>query len=198
MDIPQNPTLFTKPPMAVANTRETIPIPKMAQNSCDYEAELTIVMRSDCKDVSPENALDYVAGYTAGNDLSCRDWQLQTSKAGKPPQWTFSKSFDKFAPLGPCIVRADLLGDASGLGVKTWVNGELRQEAQTGDLCFGVRELVSALSRGTTLQAGSLIMTGTPGGVGMGFKPPRYLSDGDEVVVEIGGIGRVVNEVHFE
>jgi 2-keto-4-pentenoate hydratase/2-oxohepta-3-ene-1,7-dioic acid hydratase in catechol pathway len=139
-----------------------------------------------------------VAGYTTGNDVSCRDWQMDKDKAGMMPQWSFSKSFDKYAPLGPCITSTEILGDASGLKLKTSVNGEARQESDTGDLVFGVRKLVSFLSTGQTLQAGSLIMTGTPGGVGFGMKPPVWLKDGDEVVVEIEGIGKVVNVMKFE
>ena len=152
----------------------------------------------DCKDVSKEQALDYVAGYVSGNDVSCRDWQMEKDKAGMMPQWSFSKSFDKYAPLGPCITSSKILGDASGLSLKTYVNGELRQDSNTSDLCFGVRDLVSFFSTGQTLQAGSLIMTGTPGGVGIGMKPPKYLRDGDEVIVDIEGIGKVVNTMKFE
>lgn len=143
------------------------------------------------------------------------------------PQWSFSKSFDKYAPLGPCIASTKLLGDGGNLAMKVYVNGELRQDTNTSDLCFGVRKLVSFLSTGQTLQAGSLIvslscsftysvgclgrrgssrefgltgdqMTGTPGGVGIGMKPPKYLKDGDEVVVDIEGIGKVVNTMKFE
>lgn len=125
---------------------------------------------------------------------------MDKDKAGMMPQWSFSKSFDKYAPLGPAIVSPQALerGDASGLALRTWVNGEKRQESDTGDLVFGVKKLVSFLSTGQTLAAGSLIMTGTPGGVGFGFKPPVWLKDGDEVVVEIEGIGKVVNTMKFE
>ncbi|KAK1809829.1 hypothetical protein LTR12_015819 [Friedmanniomyces endolithicus] len=154
--------------------------------------------RKPCKNVSEADALSYVAGYVSSNDVSCRDWQMEKDKAGMMPQWSFSKSFDKYAPLGPCIVSTKLLGDAGGLAMKTFVNGELRQDTNTSDLCFGVRKLVSVFSTGQTLEAGSLIMTGTPGGVGFGMKPPKWLKDGDEVVVEIEGIGKVVNKMHFE
>ncbi|GAB7358880.1 hypothetical protein MBLNU230_g4103t1 [Neophaeotheca triangularis] len=197
-DLPENPTIFTKPGPAVGDTRHPTPIPKIAQAQCDYEAELTIVIGKDCKNVSKENALDYVAGYTAGNDVSCRDWQMEKSKAGMMPQWSFSKSFDKYAPLGPAVVSTSVLGDGSGLDLKSFVNGELRQSSNTADLCFGVRDIVAFCSTGQTLQKGSLIMTGTPGGVGFGFKPPKWLKDGDEVTVEIGGIGKCVNVMKFE
>lgn len=114
------------------------------------------------------------------------------------PQWCFSKSFDKYAPLGPAIVSTKLLGEAKELRLTTFVNGEERQNSDTSDLCFGVRKLVSFLSTGQTLEAGSLIMTGTPGGVGIGMKPQKFLKDGDEVVVDIEGIGKVVNVMKFE
>lgn len=123
---------------------------------------------------------------------------MEKDKAGMMPQWSFSKSFDKYAPLGPAIVSPKLLGDASGLRLTTKVNGEERQNVGTSDLCFGVKKLVSFLSTGQTLKKGSLIMTGTPGGVGLGMKPAVFLKDGDEVVVEIEGIGKVVNVMKFE
>ncbi|EMF14057.1 fumarylacetoacetate hydrolase family protein [Sphaerulina musiva SO2202] len=197
-DLPENPTLFIKSPMTVADTRQPTPIPKLGQLQLDYEGELTIVIGKDAKNVSEEDALSYVAGYTSSNDVSCRDWQMEKSKAGMMPQWSFSKSFDKYAPLGPAIVSTSVLGDASGLTLRTMVNGEERQNSNTSDLCFGVKKLVSFLSTGQTLQAGTLIMTGTPGGVGLGFKPQKFLKDGDEVVVDIEGIGKVVTTMQFE
>ena len=142
---------------------------------CDYEGELTVLIGKDCKNVSEADAIDYVAGYMSGNDVSCRDWQMEKDKAGMMPQWSFSKSFDKYAPLGPCIASTKLLGDASGLRMQTRVNGEGRQDTNTSDLCFNVRQLVSFLSQGQTLQAGSCIMTGTPGGVGIGQKPAESI-----------------------
>jgi 2-keto-4-pentenoate hydratase/2-oxohepta-3-ene-1,7-dioic acid hydratase in catechol pathway len=155
------------------------------------------VIGKDGKDISEHDALDYVAGYVVSNDVSCRDWQMEKDKAGMMPQFSFSKSFDKYLPLGPAIVSPALLGDGSGLSLKTWVNGELRQDSNTDDLCFGVRKLLSFLSQGQTLQAGSVIITGTPGGVGYAMDPQVFLKDGDEVVVEIGGIGKLVNTIAF-
>ncbi|KIX94869.1 uncharacterized protein Z520_09559 [Fonsecaea multimorphosa CBS 102226] len=197
-DIPTNPTLFIKPGQAVGDTRAPIPVPKLSQSKCDYEGELTIVIGKDAKNVSEEQALDYVAGYVVGNDVSCRDWQLDKDKAGMMPQWCFGKSFDKYAPVGPAIVSPKILGDASGLRLQTYVNGELRQDSDTSDLCFGVRKLVSFYSTGQTLEAGSLIMTGTPGGVAAAMKIPQYLQDGDEVVVEIERIGKLRNIIKFD
>lgn len=190
--------MFTKPGPAVADYGEDIPIPVIAQQQCDYEGEMTIVIGKDAKNVTEENALDYVAAYTVGNDVSARDWQRETDKAGPVPQWSFSKSFDKYAPLGPALVATHILGDADKQGLKTIVNGEVRQNGSTSDLCFGVRKLVAYCSQGQTLQKGSLIMTGTPGGVGLFMKPPTFLKDGDEVTVEIEGIGRLTNKMAFE
>ena len=157
-----------------------------------------ILIGRDGKDISESDALEYVAGYTAGNDVSARDWQREADKAGPVPQWTFSKSFDKYAPLGPALVASHVLGAADKQSLRTLVNGEVRQESNTEDLCFGVRQLVAFCSQGQTLQKGSLIMTGTPGGVGLFMKPPEFLKDGDEVSVEIGGIGTVSNRMKFQ
>ncbi|KJX93840.1 hypothetical protein TI39_contig4247g00009 [Zymoseptoria brevis] len=198
-DLPANPTLFIKSSQTVTSTRKPIPIPPLGQPQCDYEGELTIVIGRDGRNISEADALSYVAGYVSSNDVSCRDWQMEKDKAGMMPQWCFSKSFDEYAPLGPAIVSPEVLGDAGGLQLITRVNGEERQKSSTGDLCFGVRKLVSFLSTGQTLKRGSLIMTGTPGGVGWGQKPNSiYLKDGDEVEVEIEGIGKVVNTMAFE
>ena len=157
-----------------------------------------VVIGKDAKNVSESEALDYVAGYTAGNDVSARDWQRESGKAGPVPQWTFSKSFDKYAPLGPCLVATQVLGGAEKLSLRTLVNGEVRQETNTEDLCFGVAKLVAFCSQGQTLQKGSLVMTGTPGGVGLFMKPPAFLKDGDIVEVDIEGIGRLRNRMAFE
>jgi 2-keto-4-pentenoate hydratase/2-oxohepta-3-ene-1,7-dioic acid hydratase in catechol pathway len=196
--LPTCPTVFTKPGPSVANHGEDIPIPKIAQAQCDYEGELVVVIGKDAKNVSQADALDYVAGYTVGNDVSARDWQREAGKAGPVPQWTFSKSFDKYAPLGPVLVASHVLGEADGLSLRKVVNGEVRQESNTSDLCFGVRKLVEFCSQGQTLQKGSLIMTGTPGGVALFMKPPAFLQHGDEVTVEIGKIGRFMNRIAFE
>lgn len=174
-----------------------MPIPKIAQGQCDYEGELIVVIGRDGKDIPESEALDYVAGYTVGNDISARDWQREPGKAGPVPQWTFSKSFDRYAPLGPCIISTELLGEANGKPLETLVNGEVRQRSNTADLWFGVRRLVAFCSQGQTLQKGSLIMTGTPGGVGLFMKPPQFLKHGDEVCVRVGGIGMLRNTIHF-
>jgi 2-keto-4-pentenoate hydratase/2-oxohepta-3-ene-1,7-dioic acid hydratase in catechol pathway len=151
------------------------------------------------KNISKENALDYIAGYVASNDVSARTWQRDPAYAGGVPQWCFSKGFDKYAPLGPMIVSPKVVGDASKLRLQTWVNGELRQDTETSDLLFGVKEIVSFISQGTTLVQGTVIMTGTPAGVAMGMKPkPRYLNDGDIVKVTVEHLGSVRNKMVWE
>lgn len=152
-----------------------------------------------CKDVPASSALDYIAGYTAGNDVSARSWQRDPALAGGVPQWCFSKGFDRWCPVGPMIVSPKVLDNAHGLSIKTWVNGELRQDSDTGDLLFGVPEIVAFVSQGTTLPKGTVIMTGTPAGVAMGMKPePKWLKNGDVVYVEIGGIGRLWNKMVYD
>ena len=189
--------MFTKPSPAVADHDADIPIPPIAQQQADYEGELVILIGEDAKDVSEADSLRYVAGYTAGNDISARDWQREPDKAGPIPQWSFSKSFDKYAPLGPCLVSSHILGEADKQELKTLVNGQERQRGNTSDLCFGVRQLIAFCSQGQTLQKGSLIMTGTPGGFGLFMKPPVFLQHGDVVEVEIEGIGRLTNGIQF-
>ncbi|KAJ8606150.1 hypothetical protein MRB53_041157 [Persea americana] len=197
-DPPTVPTMFLKPRDTIHDTRKAVPIPKFGQAKCDYEGELGIVIGKEAKNVLKADALSYVAGYVVANDVSCRDWQMDKDKAGYQPQWCFSKSFDKYAPLGPAIISSRLLGDASGLKLQTFCNGELRQDSTTSDLYFGVADIIAFLSTGQTLHPGDVILTGTPGGVILGMKSPVWLKDGDEVKVEIEGIGRVVNTMKFE
>ena len=151
------------------------------------------------KNISEDNALDYIAGYMSSNDVSARKWQRDPAYAGGVPQWCFSKGFDKYAPLGPMLVSPNVVGAADHLDLKTWVNGELRQHSNTSDLLFGVRKIVAFISQGTTLEKGTVIMTGTPAGVAMGMKPcPKYLKDGDVVEVEIEHLGSCKNRMVFE
>jgi len=150
------------------------------------------------RDIPKESALDHIAGYCVSNDVSARAWQRDPDKAGVVPQWCFSKGFDKFAPLGPVLVSPALVGNASDLHLRTFVNGEERQRTSTSDLIFGVEDIITFCSQGTTLEAGTIIMTGTPSGVAMGMKPPKYLTDGDVVEVTITGLGSVRNRMVFE
>ncbi|KAF2219602.1 hypothetical protein BDZ85DRAFT_291701 [Elsinoe ampelina] len=195
---PPYPFIFFKPNTTVCGHGDDVIIPKIAQDEqADYEGELCMVIGRDAKDVSVENALDYVAAYTVGNDISSRKLQRDPALAGKVPQWGFSKGFDTFAPLGPCLVSASLVADPAKLHLQTIVNGQVRQDEMVSDLLFDCAYLVSYLSQGTTLQKGSVIMTGTPGGVGAGMNPAQYLKPGDEMRVVISGIGTLVNGVKF-
>lgn len=158
-------------------------------DSLDYETELAVILGRDAKNVAEEDAFDYVLGYTIVNDVSARN--LQTGHK----QWYFGKGLDGFTPMGPCIVTKDEFAQPPAQAIRTWVNGELRQEAVTDALIFGIAHVICELSQGMTLQAGTIIATGTPAGVGMGFDPPKFLQKGDVVRCQIEGIGVLENTV---
>jgi len=190
--IPEFPVVFFKNPASVQNPGDPIVLPRhQRSDKVDYECELAFVIGKTCKNVKAADAFDYVLGYTVGNDVSARDWQKEWG--GR--QWCKGKSFDTFCPLGPCIVTPDELPDPRTLGLRTVLNGETMQESNTADMIFGVAELVEFLSGSTTLLPGTVVMTGTPSGVGMARTPPVYLQPGDEVTVEIEGIGALTNPV---
>jgi 2-keto-4-pentenoate hydratase/2-oxohepta-3-ene-1,7-dioic acid hydratase in catechol pathway len=149
------------------------------------------VIGKTCKNVTNEHALDYVLGYTCTNDISARDWQREWGGG----QYCRGKTFDTFAPLGPCITTADEIPNPQDLMIKTTVNGEIRQNSSTSGMLFGVAEIIAFLSGSTTLPAGSVIQTGTPHGVGMAQKPPVYLKAGDHMTIEIDKIGALTNPV---
>lgn len=155
----------------------------------DYEAELAVILKKDAYCVSKEEAKDYIFGYTVINDVSARDVQTRHK------QWYFGKSLDGFLPMGPCIVSADEIAYPPKLPIRSYVNGELRQDSNTELLIFDIDHVISELSQGMTLRAGTIIAMGTPAGVGMGFEPPKFLKTGDVVVCEIEGIGRITNPV---
>lgn len=158
-------------------------------DSLDYETELAVILGRDALRVPEAEAYEYVFGYTILNDVSARN--LQTGHK----QWTFGKGLDGFAPMGPCIVTKDAFSQPPALPIRTWVNGELRQEAVTDQLIFSISHIIHELSQGMTLKAGTVIATGTPAGVGMGFDPPKFLGKGDVVRCEIEGIGVLENTV---
>ncbi|MBQ5584155.1 MAG: fumarylacetoacetate hydrolase family protein [Ruminiclostridium sp.] len=158
-------------------------------DSLDYETELAVILGKDAVNVSEEDAFDYVFGYTIVNDVSARN--LQTGHK----QWYFGKGLDGFTPMGPCIVTKDEFAQPPAQAIRTWVNGELRQDAVTDELIFGIPHIVHELSQGMTLKAGTVIATGTPAGVGMGFDPPKFLKKGDVVTCQIEGIGTLENTV---
>ena len=197
--MPKYPMYFIKGSKSITDWGEPIPIPKVGQNEqCDYEGEMCFVVGREGKNISKAEALDYVGGYMTGNDMSARTWQRDPAFAGPVPQFNFSKGFDKYAPLGPVLVSTELLGEANNLSLETHVNGEPRQKSSTSDLLFDVPTLIEFLSQGTTLEKGTVVMTGTPGGVGMGMKPPVWLKHGDVVEVTVGGLGTLTNTVEFE
>ena len=158
-------------------------------DSLDYETELAVILGKDAVNVSEEDAFDCVFGYTIVNDVSARN--LQTGHK----QWYFGKGLDGFTPMGPCIVTKDEFAQPPAQVIRTWVNGELRQDAVTDELIFGIPHVIHELSQGMTLKAGTVIATGTPAGVGMGFDPPKFLKKGDVVTCQIVGIGTLENTV---
>jgi 2-keto-4-pentenoate hydratase/2-oxohepta-3-ene-1,7-dioic acid hydratase in catechol pathway len=190
--IPDYPVVFMKSLNALQHPEEPIVLPKtLPSDAVDYECELAVVIGKTCKNVSKTNALAYVLGYTCANDVSARDWQLQRGGS----QWVRGKSFDTFCPLGPTLVTSDEITNPNTLIIKTVLNGSTVQDWNTGDMIFDVPTLIEFLSADTTLLPGTVILTGTPHGVGMGQKPPRYLQAGDEVSIEIQGIGTLRNKV---
>lgn len=186
--IPTDPIIFTKAPETIVANGDDIRYPDGISDAIDYEAELAVVIGKGGRGISRAEALDHVFGYTIVNDVTARDLQL------KHKQWFIGKSLDTFCPMGPFIATADEI-DVGALQVRCWVNGELRQDANTADLIFDVPTLIEVLSRGLTLQPGDVIATGTPAGVGIGFDPPRYLARGDSVAIEITGLGRLENRL---
>merc|ERR1712232_257966 len=183
---PKNPVVFGKPPNSAVGNFGKVVKPRITEKM-DYEVELTVIIGKPCKDVTVDQALDYVLGYTVANDLSTRDWQKVPELAGS--QWCRSKGFDGFSPLGPVLVTSDEIPNPNNLKLRSYVNGEKRQDSTTSDFIFNVQEIVSFLSNGCTLEPGTVIMTGTPAGVAEGMPGQPYLKAGDKVVVEIETIG---------
>lgn len=192
-ELPKNPVVFMKPTTAVTHPNETIHLPKCCTRGpeVDYEGELAVVIGQTAKDVPEENALEYVLGYTIANDVSARKWQ----KHGGGGQWVRGKGFDGFCPLGPALVTTDEIPDPQALKISTRLNGEVMQESTTADMIFSVARLISYLSQDTTLLPGTIILTGTPPGVGFARKPPLFLKAGDEVAIEIESIGQLYNPI---
>lgn len=190
--IPEYPVVFMKNIRSVIGPGDTIRLPRrLRSDEVDCEAELAIVLSRDCLNATRANAMDFVAGFTCANDVSARDWQLHRS--GR--QWCRAKSFDTFCPLGPWVVTPDDLPHPPHLDIASRINGNILQSSNTEQMIFDVPALLEFLSADTTLPAGSVILTGTPQGVGMARKPPVWLQPGDTVIVEIAGIGRLENPV---
>jgi 2-keto-4-pentenoate hydratase/2-oxohepta-3-ene-1,7-dioic acid hydratase in catechol pathway len=192
--LPSFPVLFFKNPASLNHPGGAIEIPRFLPSAkVDWECELAVIIGRTCRNVLREEALDYVLGYTCGNDVSARDWQKEGGS-----QWCRGKSFDTFCPLGPIIVTTDELPAPNALGIRTRVNGETLQESNTSDMIFDIPTLIEFLSASTTLLPGTVILTGTPSGVGMARNPPRFLAEGDVVEVEIDQIGTLRNTVALE
>jgi 2-keto-4-pentenoate hydratase/2-oxohepta-3-ene-1,7-dioic acid hydratase in catechol pathway len=193
--IPQFPVLFMKATSAVQNPGDPIVLPRhLRSDEVDYECELAVVIGRRCKNVARDRALDYVLGYTCANDISARDWQGRWGGS----QWCRGKTFDTFAPLGPCLVTPDEIPNPNALAIKLSINGQTLQDWNTDDMIFDVPALIAFLSGSTTLLPGTVILTGTPHGVGFARKPPRWLKPGDWVTVEIEKIGALANPVEEE
>jgi 2-keto-4-pentenoate hydratase/2-oxohepta-3-ene-1,7-dioic acid hydratase in catechol pathway len=190
--IPDSPVLFSKFPTTVTGPESTISWDPDLTEKVDYEAELVAVIGREARRVSEEEALDYVAGFTIGNDVSARDLQHGDG------QWVRGKSLDTFAPIGPEVVTADEVGDPEDLDIWAEVNGERLQESTTANLIFGIAELVSFCSQAFTLKPGDLIFTGTPPGVGVYREPPVLLGEGDTVTVGVEGLGELSNDCAFD
>jgi 2-keto-4-pentenoate hydratase/2-oxohepta-3-ene-1,7-dioic acid hydratase in catechol pathway len=188
MEIPKEPIFFLKAISSICGPNDDVIVPKGSEKT-DYEVELGIVIGTKASYIAVHDAPKHIAGYCIVNDVSEREYQLE-----RGGQWTKGKSCDTFCPMGPWLVTADEV-DAANLSIRCWVNDELRQDANTGELIFDIPTLIATISAGITLQPGDVIATGTPSGVGAGFKPPRFLATGDRVSIAIEGIGRLSNPV---
>ena len=187
-DMPEHQVWFGKLPGAINGPFDGVQLPR-ASTCIDYEVELVVVIGRAGRHITAQDAPAHVFGYCVGNDVSVRDWQRRT------PQWLLGKSFDTHAPIGPWITTADEIGDPHRLGIRSLVNGELRQDSNTRELIFKVWDMIAHVSKAMTLQPGNLIFTGTPGGVGVAMEPPHWLKLGDRVRCEIDELGAIENEL---
>jgi ureidoglycolate lyase len=188
---PEQQVWFNKQPSCLVGPGDTVEIPKVSM-AVDWEAELVVVIGRSCRHVPANRAIEVIAGFTCGNDVSVRDWQWKT------PQWMLGKSFDTHGPIGPCIVTPDEWDVTKPHGIRCFVNGERKQNSTVDKLVFNVFQQIEHLTQAMTLAPGDIIFTGTPGGVGAAMKPPQFLKAGDTVRVEIDGIGALENPVAAE
>jgi transcription initiation factor TFIIH subunit 2 len=188
------PIMFTKPADALTGPYDDVEVHECAQPELDYEAELTVILARDAKNVPEDQALDYVLGYTVGNDLSARNYQKPDMSGG---QFCYAKSFDGFAPIGPSVTLASAIKDPQKLKLSTTINGSVRQQSSTDDMIWSVKQIIAHLSKGTTLRKGTVIMTGTPGGVGIFMEPKGYLKHGEVAEITLEGVGSILNKMVF-
>jgi len=194
MAYPEIPIVFIKATNSVVGHLSPILLPEAGPEKVDYEAELAIIIGREVKNVSPLDAMDCILGYTCANDVSARDWQMEKQKK----QWARGKSFDTFCPLGPYLVTRDDVPDPHDLRIRTILNGKTLQDSSTGDMIFDIPTIISDLSRSMTLLPGTVILTGTPEGVGFTRQPPVYLQHGDRITIDIENIGKLTNPVRNE
>lgn len=194
IDRPDIPIVFIKSVNSITGPNAPVILPKAGPDEVDYEAEMAVVIGSTAKNIAREDAFRHILGYTCANDISARDWQMRKQKG----QWTRGKCFDTFCPLGPWIVTKDELPEPDRLNIKSVLNGTVMQDSNTSDMLFDVATIVSDLSRSVTLLPGTVILTGTPPGVGFARKPPVFLRPGDLVTVSVEGIGELTNPVRAE
>lgn len=191
---PEIPVMFLKGTNTVNGHLAPIVLPDAGPDEVDFEGELAVVMGKPARNVSPEDAMSCILGYCCANDVSARDWQIRKQKQ----QWTRGKSFDTFCPIGPFLVTRDEIPDPGNLNIRTEVNGTVYQKSNTSDMIFDIPTIISQLSRSMTLLPGTVILTGTPEGVGFTRKPPVFLKEGDRVTVSIENIGTLSNTVIAE
>lgn len=194
--LPTYPSVFFKPSTCLNAPNAPLVIPHQATDQqADYEAELAVVIGRQCRNVTPQDAMQYVLGYTCANDVTARKWQV----AGGTTQWGYGKGFDGFAPMGPCLVSTRAVPDPEVIELRTLLNGEVMQRGKVDDMIFPIPDIVAFLSQGTTLAPGTVIMTGTPHGIGASRNPPVFLQDGDDLrIVMSHGLGSLVNTVVHE
>lgn len=193
-DVSSHPIVFIKANTSVTGHETNILLPAAGPDQVDYEGELAVIIGKGGKNIKVPEAMNHVLGYTCANDVSARDWQFEKQKG----QWTRGKGFDTFCPLGPCLVTGDEIPDPSRLAIKTMINDLVVQDASTAGLIYDIATIVSDLSQSVTLLPGTVILTGTPEGVGFTRQPPLFLREGDRVTVTIAGIGTLMNGVQRE
>lgn len=194
MSYPEQPILFLKATTSIVGHEGNIILPSAGPDHVDYEAELALIISRKAKNIKPAEVMDYILGYTCANDVSARDWQLEKQKG----QWARGKSFDTFCPLGPWIVTKDEIAAPDNLNIKAILNERIVQKSSTTEMIFNIQEIVSNLSKSLTLLPGTVILTGTPEGVGFTRQPPLFLKAGDTINVEIEKIGTLTNKVVTE